>query len=195
MRADGTDSQLVDENAWAGIWSPVGHQLAMLRSRSEQTELITVDLAEDECLKRRTFTGEHSPHIQPGFRFSPDGKQLAWIQATETNSTMAWELAIADLDQPAIAPQIVRLAEEVTSSLVWSPDSRRLLFSTRRIQTGSHRLCEVAWEATSKSTSASQARPLTPVVLEGQMPDRRNTCLAWLPDGRTLLYLSRPQRN
>jgi serine/threonine-protein kinase len=110
------------------------------------------------------------PLVQPqNPRVSPDGRRLA----LSVGPVGGWDLWIYDLSGRPPYPIAFR-----AQTPVWSPDSRRVVFSGGSMDTGS----SIAWIPADGSTL--EAEPLLTLSQPFSLVP-----LSWSPDGRELLYL------
>lgn len=187
MRADGSDRQRVDPAGWSGQWSPDGRMIAYIKLVDHRYNLVVFDLVEDEFFE--VFDGSRNQlgQLCENFCWSPDGQQIAFKSQGRTltadNSDSAATAWIMRTDVPAHRPAVplFRSRHYFDGDLAWNVYSGKIVFATQGTLADSQRLHYLMTDSEQK-----------PVSLAGQFPDRRNGSMSWTPDGRTLLYFSRP---
>lgn len=168
------DSQLIDRGGWAATWSPNGSMIAFSRYVGRVWDLYVFDIVENEYFS--VFGNKPCPFstINSGFQWAPDskslllktsGRELAEVPVLSSKSRTAISLNFELQNQ---------FASHVTEGLI---------ASGKRVKDSPDQLFRV---------DRSQDKASTPVP--GQFPDRRNTGAAWMPDGNSLLYISKPNR-
>jgi dipeptidyl aminopeptidase/acylaminoacyl peptidase len=112
---------------------------------------------------------------------SPDGRQVAWVEALppRENAPQQHTIAVADLESPAAAPRRVTAGDGRAAhdehGVAWSPDGRRLAFLSDREKEGQLQVYVTA-------AGGGPVRKLTDV--HGFLADLR-----WSPDGKQLAVL------
>lgn len=176
IRPDGSDRQLVLQNAWSPSWSPDGKRLVVLRDgclapyacESEfdaSSVLVTVSVDGSDAQRLTFGDGDDSAELS-GPVWSPNGKWIAFVRGE------AVKLVSAKGGDGG-----VRTIARSGWNLAWSPDSSQLAFDTVEKATD-YRQQIVAFDlATGKrATLLSGPRPVSG--------------LAWSPDGKQLAFLS-----
>jgi TolB protein len=126
MRPDGSRKRPL-ARAYSGrpSWSPDSRRAALTGSCGLETCVFTMGV--DGRRKRRLIDPERVDNSWPAW--SPDGREIAWIHATEL-----W-IVNADGTAPRrLAPG--PLPEVYDHGPSWSPDSSRLVFGTNRFPSG-----------------------------------------------------------
>lgn len=147
-------------------WSPDGNQLAW----PEANELIVYGLRTHQRTSVPLETDGSFP-LYP--TWSPDGRQIAFAQQSSSGGR---EIAVVSARGGQVR-RVVHLRGDGTH-LNWSPNGRRILFSTRR---GPY------WAET---TSLFSVRPDGSDVREEMSTPGLDTDPAWSPDGQHFTYYS-----
>ncbi|HIK93110.1 MAG TPA: hypothetical protein EYG03_14185 [Planctomycetes bacterium] len=184
-RAAGADAQLLDESGWSAQWSPDGRMIAYVRQKGGRPDLVVYDIVEDEFFS--VFEGERNPfqQISGNFGWSPDGMQLAFKATMAPAGSNNAEFQIATVFVFGAARPFVAYQQRgyFTAAVAWTLSGRRIVCSPSLPAYGTERLHYL-----------NANRLADPVYIQGQEPDRRNSGASWMPDGKTLLYMSRPVR-
>ena len=185
-RAEGADAQLLDESGWSAQWSPDGRMIAYTRLKNGQPDLVVYDIVEDEFF--RVFEGRENPfqQISGNFSWSPDGMQLVFKATMAPAGSNNAESQIATVFVFGAARPFVAYQQQgyFNEAVDWTLSGRKIVCSPRLSAYGTERLHYL------------NADHLTdPVYIKGQEPDRRNSGVSWMPDGKTFVYISRPVRN
>ena len=122
MNADGTGFQVFgDQGDGSPSFTPDGQKIVFVHTaanRSADILTMNVDGSNRQVLLKTPTTSESSP------RFSPDGKKLAYMRTRKgATELVVWDLA-TDIHT------VVAAAANQFGSESWSPDSKRLAFST-----------------------------------------------------------------
>jgi dipeptidyl aminopeptidase/acylaminoacyl peptidase len=129
VASDGTADRLLLQPTQAGLaisarWSPDGSQLAFVWKRACCPP---TNRASDAWLVDRSGNNPHRwPEVPVGVTFegwSPDGRSIAYLDASQPNPAFAWPLIVANADGSS-----PRSVATVGSGWVhWSPDGTQLL--------------------------------------------------------------------
>jgi dipeptidyl aminopeptidase/acylaminoacyl peptidase len=129
VAADGTSDRLLLQPTAAGLaigarWSPDGSQLAFVWKRACCPPANTPS---DAWLVDRSGSSPHRwPEVPAGVSFegwSPDGRSIVYLDASQPNAAFAWPLMVANSDGSG-----PRSVATVGSGWVhWSPDGTRML--------------------------------------------------------------------
>jgi len=180
MSSEGPDKELVqiDEHGWGADWSPDGKQIAYALYEGNESNLAVYDIVEGERVL--LFEEGKSPYANFfwNFSWSPDGKRIAFKAQRADNEK--FELVIIDA-RGAQHGLITRVEAEVTPSLTWTRDSKRIYFSQK---TASRNNRVQLYTAAADTQDA-------PELLSGQDAQRANTYAIPSPDGKRLLVVSR----
>jgi WD40 repeat protein len=165
--ADGTDEQLVAENASAATWSPNGGAIAYVRDASDASAIGSLVV---RSLSSRAMT-VYGPALADGSpSFSPDGMDLAYVCRSGICIVNRRTRHVSRLPQPQIDGRITP-----SRYLQWSPNGRYLAASTA----SDFNLGLVVYDVRS---GAVQQLSGVRFLHEEAAP------LAWSPDSRTLLW-------
>ncbi len=175
LRADGTDARLIDSRGWSGQWSPDGQMIAYTKREAQHQDVAVYDLVEDRFFSVLAERDHLFSEVFGNFSWSPDSEQIVFksdrgIAVTNVLKTRPIEL-IFHGDVP-FAPNLAW--RQAPFTIVFAPDYRRLEGERLHYISG--------------KTSAP------PAYVKGQMPDRRNSDATWMNNGRTLVYISKPQK-
>ncbi|MDG1895050.1 MAG: hypothetical protein P8J37_09085 [Fuerstiella sp.] len=182
-RAEGGDAQLLDESGWSAQWSPDGCMIAYTRLKEGRSDLVVYDIVEDEFFN--VFDPERNPFQQifGNFSWSPDSTQVAFKATMAPAGTNNAEFQIATVHVFGAARPFVAYQQQgyFTAAVEWTLSGRRIMCSPSLPSHGTERLHFLETD-----------RLADPIYVQGQETDRRNTGASWLPDGKTLVYMSRP---
>lgn len=116
--------------------------------------------------KEEPLPAEKRSYVYP--RISPDGKHVALDIRDQQNDIWIWDFARRTLSRLTFDPGLNR-------AVVWTPDSRRVIFSAERGGRES-----LFWQAADRSGSPEQLATTT--------PDRPQGPLSISPDGKVLVF-------
>lgn len=164
-------------------WSPDGQSIVFARYTGKAVELMSLSL-EDGSVTALTHNG--AVNTQP--RFSPDGRQLAWVSTAEDGhfrvaiAETASRPLVARMLRPARKSEVYRYyysAWDHELSPTWSPDGKELiLVANTEIPYGSGAL----WRVPVDGAGAPVAVQVEETSWQTQ-PD-------WAPDGKRVIYSS-----
>lgn len=151
------------------VWAPDGRSIAYVSFRDGMRRIYLLNL--DDGRERRLTLNDGDDEFAP--RFSPDGKSVAYLAA---NDKLAARVAVADVASGK-GGMVSRVSERsIETQPSWSPDSQRLLFSTKKGEGAQLVLIQADGSGRKALTST-----------EG-----RSSQAQWSPDGSQILYLSVP---
>lgn len=181
MRVDTASVRLLDENGWAGRWSPDGSRIAYIRAGGNGTDFVVADFVEDTSF--RIATGRRTSTAQSSWNFcwTPDGKGVIVEALSKGRSEEFAQTLLAAVGGTG-NPDMIHKADYFNVDLIPWPQRSAVLIAPMLKKYGAERL----------HRSSNAGTGLT--YLPGQFDDRRNSGASWLPDGRTLIYLSRQER-
>lgn len=169
--ADGDTKQLTNDNLPNSdpVWSPDGQSIAFVSMRDNGKRKIYL-MDSDGRNQRRLTKSSDEDEISP--RFSPDGKQLAYLAGGQEFPP---RVAVAELHSREYRVLNPKPGRGIETPPVWSPDSKRLLFSFIKDEM-SH-----VFTVTADGSERTQLTTGT---------GDRNSQAQWSPDGRKILFLS-----
>ena len=181
MNADGSDQRALTESTYASlmpVWSPDGKQIAFASTRAyevqQQGERQEVEggfeiwvMNADGSDPQRITGNPEDQSLYPVW--SPDGKQLAYMEVTDEVRIVLQELA-----DGASATSLTDSVDGRQWTPAWSPDGRQIAFMNQ--------LDNVAdvWLLDVKSGEAVQLSP----------PDSNDGEPAWSPSGKEIVFVS-----
>ncbi len=148
-----------------GAWSPDGREIAFVSTRDEKSEIYR--MAADGSQVRRLTT---NADVELGpLAWSPDGRYLAYVVIVSAGN---WEVFVMNAD--GSHPRNLTRYPDQDSNPRWSPDSSRLLISSRR--SGNFEVILLSLEdGTATNLSNHPAEDLN---------------ARWSPDGRQVIFQS-----
>ncbi len=149
-------------------FSPDGHTLAFSRATEEGTDIYTIDVRDDCCLRRLTV-GRFSDNLSP--TYSPDGQRIAFV-STRSGVAQVYVMAADGTDQQLFAPFDYGVTGS-SNAPEWSPDGRTVAF---------HRDIAGTLQVFVLEVRTGAVRQLTSVG--------RNQDPTWAPDSRHLAFVS-----
>lgn len=179
----GTDNfQVLDERGWAGRWSPDGLKISYIRSMSGRTEFLIADLAEDDVYRiaegRRTSTAQSTWNTV----WAPDSSCII-VEALGNLHGSQIGLARLSVARTSKNSTLMHNADYFNGDLLSHPRGPTVIVAPKLRKHGAERLYRLRFDD-----------PEQLEYLEGQFKDRRNSGVSWMPDGKTLLYLSREMK-
>jgi Tol biopolymer transport system component len=187
MSAEGPDKELVqlDPDGWGAMWSPDGKQIVYSVPEAAGANLVLFNLVE----------GQRTPLFEEGkspyqsffwyFSWSPDGRRIAFKGQRKGREKL--EIGIVDA-RGASHGIVTRFEGQDIYNVAWSHDSKRIYFMQPVAKLGNRN--QILWmDADSRDD---------PQLLAGQDPARGNSAIAFSPDGKQLLMVSRqppPEKN
>lgn len=174
-RSNSGDSQLIDRNGWAATWSPNGSMIAYSRVIDRKWDLFVFDIIENQYFSVFGDAPCPFPTIKSGFQWAPDSGALLL-------QTSAREL---------VEVPVLKAETRNTIRVGFDLQNQFDLHSNGAIITAGR---------TSKNSPeqlfrVDRAQKETVDAAAGQFTDRRNTGAAWMPDGKSLVYVSKPIKN
>jgi TolB protein len=149
-------------------FSPDGLTLAFSRATEEGTDLYTINVKDNCCLRRLTV-GRFSDNLSP--TFSPDGQRIAFV-STRPGLPQVYVMAADGTDQQLFAPFDYGVTGS-SNAPEWSPDGQSVAF---------HRDVAGTLQVFVLDVRTRTVRQLTSVG--------RNEDPTWAPDSRHLAFVS-----
>jgi TolB protein len=149
-------------------FSPDGQTLAFSRATEEGTDIYTINLKDNCCLRRLTV-GRFSDNLSP--TFSPDGQRVAFV-STRPGLPQLYVMAADGTNQELFAPFDYGVTGS-SNAPEWSPDGQSVAF---------HRDVAGTLQVFVLDARSRTVRQLTSVG--------RNEDPTWAPDSRHLAFVS-----
>jgi TolB protein len=149
-------------------FSPDGQTMAFSRATEEGTDLYTINVKSNCCLRRLTV-GRFSDNLSP--TFSPDGQRIAFV-STRPGLPQIYVMAADGTDQQLFAPFDYGVTGS-SNAPEWSPDGQSVAF---------HRDVAGTLQVFVLDVRTRTVRQLTSVG--------RNEDPTWAPDSRHLAFVS-----
>jgi len=149
-------------------FSPDGQTLAFSRATEDGTDLYTINIKQNCCLRRLTV-GRFSDNLSP--TFSPDGQRIAFV-STRPGLPQVYVMAADGTDQQLFAPFDYGVTG-ASNAPEWSPDGQSVAF---------HRDVAGTLQVFVLDVRTRTVRQLTSVG--------RNEDPTWAPDSRHLAFVS-----
>ncbi len=149
-------------------FSPDAQTLAFSRATEEGTDLYTINVKDNCCLRRLTV-GRFSDNLSP--TFSPDGQRIAFV-STRPGLPQIYVMAADGTDQQLFAPFDYGVTGS-SNAPEWSPDGQSVAF---------HRDVAGTLQVFVLDVRTRTVRQLTSVG--------RNEDPTWAPDSRHLAFVS-----
>ena len=149
-------------------FSPDGQTLAFSRATEEGTDIYTINIKNNCCLRRLTV-GRFSDNLSP--TFSPDGQRIAFV-STRPGLPQIYVMAADGTDQQLFAPFDYGVTG-ASNAPEWSPDGQSVAF---------HRDVAGTLQVFVLDVRTRTVRQLTSVG--------RNEDPTWAPDSRHLCFVS-----
>lgn len=149
-------------------FSPDGQTIAFSRATEEGTDLYTINIKSNCCLRRLTV-GRFSDNLSP--TFSPDGQRIAFV-STRPGLPQIYVMAADGTDQQLFAPFDYGVTGS-SNAPEWSPDGQSVAF---------HRDVAGTLQVFVLDVRTRTVRQLTSVG--------RNEDPSWAPDSRHLAFVS-----
>jgi TolB protein len=149
-------------------FSPDGQTLAFSRATEEGTDIYTINIKDNCCLRRLTV-GRFSDNLSP--TFSPDGQRVAFV-STRSGLPQVYVMAADGTDQQLFAPFDYGVTGS-SNAPEWSPDGQSVAF---------HRDVAGTLQVFVLDVRTRAVRQLTSVG--------RNEDPTWAPDSRHLAFVS-----
>lgn len=181
VRVSNGSFQLLDEKGWSGKWSPDGSKIAYIRAAGSATDFVVADLVEDTNSRiasgRRTSTAQSSWN----FCWAPDSSCLM-VEASPHAERGSYGRTSLDVSDDNHNPNLHHDADYFNADFVQWPQRSLILLAPKLKKYNAERLYHL------------EADGANLTELPGQFDNRRNSGMSWMPDGRTLIYLSRQER-
>jgi TolB protein len=149
-------------------FAPDGQTLAFSRATEEGTDIYTINIKDNCCLRRLTV-GRFSDNLSP--TFSPDGQRIAFV-STRPGLPQIYVMAADGTDQQLFAPFDYGVTGS-SNAPEWSPDGQSVAF---------HRDVAGTLQIFVLDARSRTVRQLTSVG--------RNEDPSWAPDSRHLSFVS-----
>ena len=181
-RSDGGPADLIDETGWSATWSSNGRMIAYIRLLDRSWNLMVHDLAEDEFFS--VFPGRAAyTEIFEGFTWSADSRRIVFGATVDVAPITGDRINLFSV--PVLGPRR-RITRWNATTLAKRPlrlcrQNNSIICVRKQPETGREALYLLEPDETA-----------TPEHLDGQLTKRRNTAASWLPDGHTLVYVSKP---
>lgn len=181
VRVDSASFRLLDENGWSGRWSPDGTKIAYIKPGGNGTDFVITDLVENES--SRIATGSRTSTAQSSWNFcwSPNSVQVV-VEALGNSARGQFGHATLSVFNHDSNPQLSHSADYFNADLAWWPQRSAVLMAPNLKKYQAERVHAL-------NTGTSEL-----TYVSGQFSDRRNSGMSWMPDGKTLIYLSRRER-
>ena len=184
VRVNSASFELLDENGWSGKWSPDGSRIAYIRAADGATEFVVADLVEDARFRfasgRRTSTAQSSWN----FCWTADSRQVI-VEAASNNQRRSYAQTTLNVADGNRNPSLNHNADYFNADFIPSPQRSSVLLAPMLNKYNAERLHRLDADGTGDAA-------LT--YLPGQFENRRNSGMSWMPDGKTLIYLSRQEK-
>ena len=175
MSSEGREKELVliDESGWGADWSPDGKQIAFTTGTGRGTNIVIFDLVEGD--RRFLFNEKNPPYsaIYWNFAWSPDSKGIVFKGTRQGGKS---EVGLVDVR----GGLVTLLAEDVTPTFAWTPDSKQILGVKMDRRRKRHQIFSLT------IANNNDFR-----LLPGQNVLRNNTSVACSPDGKQIAFSSR----
>lgn len=190
MRASGAGQRLIDANGWGPQWAPDGSCISY--SKSGSGDIYCYDFAEDEYRRLIDVPESHESDLIGRIQWFGASDRLAFkTRVRGSNSEMC--LLMATTDGHSSVREVFRSERYFGESVVWQNDGAGIIFSPRSARFRYETLHQITWSDSFLSGNAPQHDDIDePEYIDGQFPGRINRGAAWMDDGRTLLYVSKP---
>jgi hypothetical protein len=174
MNSDGSDgsepTQLTDGGCdTRPAWSPVDNRIAFTHvtpSSGNGKDLYLVDAADPAKLEPLTS----DPGNQNGVTWSPDGSQIAFVQARPDDSGPTVDIWIMNVDGTGRPTNLTKDLPGGAVQPAWSPDGSRIAFGCRRPDTHIGDICTIGIDGSNRRRLTVSLRRLTASLSDG-LPD------------------------
>jgi Tol biopolymer transport system component len=178
MNADGGEAEMIDAQGWSGHFSPDGRALAYAFN-SDGGDVAIFDLK--SRARRTILEGDQDDdyvYVRWNLCWSPDGKQVCF-KAQKADDTC--DLAVCEVEGSAKGFKVL-VEGEMDEDAAWHPDGRLILVSLPDTMRKTRQLFLI--------DSTMDPRPR---YLVGQPADRDNINACWSPDGKRIVFATRPR--
>lgn len=172
VRATGEEAQLIDATGWSARWSPDGRTVGYSRYVNGVWSLAAWDLIENEYFVAGGLSPQRAA-ISPNFEFTPDSRSMILRVAAGGDRSVLQAVRLLGEERDRVAEFNQPFADEIAIG-----PNGEVVCCLRRTTRSGEQLYLVGADG--------------PVRIEGQFSDRRNTGATFAPDGRSLLYVSKP---
>lgn len=188
MRSSGEDARLIDRFGWSGQWSPNGRMLAYTKLQNGVWDIMIFDIVENEFFS--AFGKERCPftQISADFSWSPDSSSLLFkaTRSRDPNSSVAELVTLPVLSDAMKTIAIVNYG--LGEDIAWS-STGNVSAIIKTSQSQPEQLFTANPTASNADTAAAKL-----AAIPGQFKNRRNVGSSWMPDGQSLIYISKPLR-
>lgn len=176
MDADGRNREILDPSGWGAQWSPDGKTIAYSGNNITLFDLATRRqrvILEGEQAARYSF-------IYWNMSWSRDARRICFKGRTRIGDQ--YEIGVADAGGSSRGFKVLYASEtEPQTDFAWYPQGNQILCSMHHVGHGGQRLFTL---------DANAAGP--PKLLPTQPLDQENLSSDWSPDGRYIVFSSRP---
>ena len=181
MNLKGEDRQVVTPEGWGAQWSPNGKWIAYeSRARVNGSYSANVTIIDVKTRQRRTLLeGHHATRYSQIYwntAWAPNSRQIAFKGNVKGGQT---EIAVTSVDGSSKGFRVVS-SETFDPDMAWHPDGKRLM------------LAKVSQVHSGKRLFVYDLGKSKLSLLESQPMDRINHHGVWSPDGRQIVFSSRP---
>ncbi|MBW3539649.1 MAG: hypothetical protein KY476_05210 [Planctomycetes bacterium] len=184
LNLNGDEPVLLEPTGWSGRWSPDGRKIAWtVHRRVEGRGTANIEIFEIiEGIRYTVFEGDEQSRyatVYWNFCWSPDSTAICFKGRLAAGQQ---EVAIVDAAGSSRGFRVRLPQVEAAEDLSWHPDGKRVLVSMTNPATKTRQLL-----------TFDPAGEGEPVPLPKLDPDRLYLNGAWSPDGKQIVYSSRPK--